>query len=81
LAVFRTRWHAIEGGESRMRSVLKMIIYRILVTVLLAVISWSFTGDMGLTAIIAIIYAVGATAIYYLHERMWNKISWGLIPR
>jgi uncharacterized membrane protein len=81
LAVFGTLRHEIEAGESRMRSAVKMLMYRALVTVLLAVISWYFTGNVGLTAIIAIVYAVGATAIYYLHERMWNQINWGLRRR
>ena len=65
-------------SESRKRSLVKMIVYRAILTVLLAVISWIFTGDTGQTTIITIIFSISATAIYYLHERVWNGIRWGI---
>jgi uncharacterized membrane protein len=64
--------------ESRKRSLVKMLVYRALLTALLAAISWVFTGNAGQTTIITIVFSVSATAIYYLHERLWNKMSWGL---
>ena len=59
--------------ESRKRSIVKMITYRAILTALLAVISWIFTSNLGQATIITIVFSVSATAIYYLHERVWNK--------
>lgn len=65
-------------AESRKRSVIKMLTYRAILTALLAVISWIFTGDIGQTTVITIVFSISATAIYYIHERLWNGIHWGL---
>lgn len=64
-------------GESRKRSIVKMLTYRAILTALLAIISWIFTGNLGQTTVITIVFSVSATAIYYLHERVWNGIKWG----
>lgn len=63
-------------GESKKRSIVKMLTYRALLTALLAIISWIFTGNLGQTTVITIVFSVSATAIYYLHERVWNAIKW-----
>ena len=63
--------------ETKNRSMAKMLIYRALSTVLLAVISWLFTGNAGQTTIITVVYGIAATAVYYVHERAWNGIGWG----
>ncbi|HKU50135.1 MAG TPA: DUF2061 domain-containing protein [Nitrososphaera sp.] len=64
--------------ESRKRSITKMLTYRAILTALLALISWVFTGNAGQTTIITIVFSITATAIYYVHERVWNNIGWGL---
>jgi uncharacterized membrane protein len=63
--------------ESRKRSIVKMLTYRAILTALLAIISWIFTGNLGQTTIITTVFSVSATIIYYLHERIWNGINWG----
>lgn len=68
----------VRVAESRKRSITKMLTYRAILTALLAVISWIFTGNVGQTTVITIVFSVAATAIYYLHERMWNSVRWGL---
>ena len=55
-----------------------MLTYRAILTALLAVISWIFTGNLGQTTTITIVFSITATAIYYVHERVWNGVSWGL---
>ena len=47
--------------ESRKRSIVKMLTYRAILTALLAIISWIFTGDLGQTTIITIVFSVSAT--------------------
>jgi uncharacterized membrane protein len=65
--------------ESRKRSILKMITYRAILTALLAAVSWIFTGNLSQTTTITIIFSVSATAVYYVHERLWNNLSWGKV--
>jgi uncharacterized membrane protein len=55
----------------------KMLTYRAILTALLAVISWVFTGNLGQTTVITIVFSVSATAIYYVHERVWSGVRWG----
>jgi uncharacterized membrane protein len=54
-----------------------MLTYRAILTALLAIISWIFTGNLGQMTVITIVFSVSATAIYYVHERVWNGIKWG----
>jgi uncharacterized membrane protein len=63
-------------GESRKRSIVKMLSYRAILTALLATISWYFTSNLGQTTTITVIFSISATAVYYAHERLWNKVSW-----
>jgi uncharacterized membrane protein len=62
--------------ESVLRSVVKAYSYRLCGTLTTIVISYSITGK------IVVSLAIGATElvikpfIYWLHERVWNKIDW-----
>jgi uncharacterized membrane protein len=62
--------------ESKKRTIIRAISYRALVSAILAMLSWTFTGNAGQTTIITVAYAILATIGYYGHERIWNKISW-----
>ncbi|MFB5608307.1 MAG: DUF2061 domain-containing protein [Candidatus Nitrosomaritimum yanchengensis] len=59
---------------------MKTIVYRGSTTILLFVLTWLYTGNLYETSLITIIFNVIATAIYYIHERIWQKINWGLSP-
>jgi uncharacterized membrane protein len=61
---------------SRRRSVVKTLSYRAIVSVILAVVTFVFTGNLYQTSTIAIVFGILATATYYLHERLWSKIQW-----
>jgi uncharacterized membrane protein len=60
--------------ESKKRSILKTISYRAILTIVLAVITYLYTGNLVQTSGITIIFSVAATIIYYVHERMWTRI-------
>jgi uncharacterized membrane protein len=62
--------------ENKKRAVAKTLSYRVIVTILLAVISWIFTGDLSQTSGITIAFAIVATGVYYVHERIWAKVKW-----
>lgn len=61
--------------ESRNRAILKTLSYRALLTLILVIITYLFTGDLIQTSGITIIFSISATIVYYLHERMWTKVS------
>ena len=63
--------------ESRKRSVVKTVTFRSLIVIASTVITYAITNDIEQTTSISIIFNVTATAMYYAHERLWNRISWG----
>ncbi|WP_010189687.1 DUF2061 domain-containing protein [Candidatus Nitrosarchaeum limnium] len=63
--------------DSRKRTLVKTAVYRGTITLLLFVLLWVFTGDIYETSIVTLVFNVAATIIYYFHERMWGKITWG----
>jgi len=60
----------------RRRSIVKTLSYRAVVTVILAIVTFVFTGNLYQTSTIAIVFGIFATAAYYVHERLWSRISW-----
>ena len=65
--------------ESRTRSFFKGITFRLLATVLTVVILYAVTGSMQLAASIGAIDLVVKFFAYYLHERAWGRVNWGLM--
>jgi len=62
--------------ESKRRSFVKSITYRIAAIIVLGILSWIFTKSAFQTSAITIIFTILATIIYYFHERIWDKITW-----
>ena len=71
-----TRCNFLMAIASRRRSIVKTLSYRAIVTVILAVVTFGFTGNLYQTSTIAIVFGVLATLTYYLHERLWSRIQW-----
>ena len=58
---------------------MKSITWRILGIVLLGAISYAITRDWKEMAIITVIFHGIRVVLYYFHERVWGRISWGKI--
>jgi uncharacterized membrane protein len=65
------------SSESRIRSLTKMVSYRIVIVILLMAITYYFTGDLGQTTTISVVFNVAGSIVYYVYERGWGKIEWG----
>ncbi|MFM8659228.1 MAG: DUF2061 domain-containing protein [Candidatus Nitrosotenuis sp.] len=65
---------------SNKRILAKTILYRGIVTAILFAVSWVFTGNITDTTVITITFNVLATIAYFLHEKMWDKVSLGIKP-
>ncbi len=65
--------------ETNKRSVIKSLSWRIVGILVLAVTSYVITGNLRKMTWITAIYTVVQLALYFLHERVWDKINWGKI--
>lgn len=59
------------------RSIAKALTYRILSVSLTFFISLIITGKLSWATAIAGAEAVTKMALYYFHERAWDKVKWG----
>ena len=59
------------------RSWAKSITWRLVGIVILGVISYAFTRDWGATTWITGLFHGIRLVLYYTHERIWERVSWG----
>ena len=63
--------------EQKRRSILKAISWRTLGTIDTMLISYIITGNATAAVSIGAFELITKTALYYFHERSWNKINYG----
>jgi adenylylsulfate kinase len=63
--------------ESRRRSIVKAITWRVWAILVLAVISYLLTYNVAKSLGITVIFNAIQTVVYFVHERFWNRIHWG----
>lgn len=63
--------------ETTARSIAKTISWRITGSAATFAISYTILGNVTVSGTIALIQLTFNTALYYVHERIWNKVSWG----
>lgn len=64
-------------SEKPLRSIVKSISWRIIGTLDTVFISWLVTGEIGLALSIGSVELFTKMILYFLHERLWNAMSWG----
>jgi len=64
--------------ESRKRSLVKSITWRLMGIVILLVITWFLTKNWQVTTIVTLLFHSIRLVLYYYHERWWDGIDWGL---
>ena len=62
---------------TKSRSITKSFSYRVFGTLSSFLVAYAITGKGSLSALIAFWETIVKVAIYYWHERIWNKIQWG----
>ena len=65
--------------EKPYRSVVKTISWRTVGTLDTMIIAYFITGNLVMAASIGSIEVVTKMILYYYHERVWNKLSFGRI--
>ena len=63
--------------EFKKRSIVKAISWRLVGTMDTFLLSLIITKKVSYAATISIAEVVTKICIYYVHERIWNKIIWG----
>lgn len=63
--------------EKRYRSIVKTISWRVTGTIDTFLVSYLITGKVGIAASISGVEVFTKLLLYYLHERVWNRIKLG----
>jgi adenylylsulfate kinase len=63
--------------DSNLRSIAKAVSWRTLGTLDTFVLSWIITGQIHLAMAIGGVEVFTKMALYWFHERAWNRITWG----
>lgn len=63
--------------ESRRRSLAKALSYRLGGLVITGAVAWGITGQLRFAAAIGTVDALFKIALYYAHERVWTRLSFG----
>ena len=63
--------------DTKMRSFVKAVIWRVLGIIILGTITFAFTGSWKAMGWITGIFTTIRIVMYYYHERIWEKINWG----
>jgi uncharacterized membrane protein len=66
---------------TKSRSFTKSLSYRIFGTLSSFLVVYAITGKGTLSALIAFWETIVKVGIYYWHERIWDKISWGRLQK
>ena len=71
----------INERESRLRSLLKAVTYRITGTITTVLIVFVVTGEPTFAFTVGIAEPIAKVVIYYLHERAWQLVPRGTVRR
>ena len=63
--------------DTTKRSIAKALTWRALASLATFAISYVVTGNLAAATGIASVQVFVNLILYYVHERIWNKINWG----
>lgn len=64
--------------QLRSRAVVKTLLYRVFMLGLTMAVVYGFTGSVGDAVNIGIVTNLAKTGTYYVYERAWDRIAWGV---
>jgi adenylylsulfate kinase len=65
--------------ETHFRSVIKGITWRVIASCTTMTVVYFVTGDLSLVASVGVVDVTAKVFFYYLHERTWGKVKWGVV--
>jgi len=69
----------VSERDSRLRSLLKAITYRITGTITTTLIVFLVTGQLAFAMTVGAVEPIAKIIIYYVHERLWELVPHGKI--
>lgn len=63
---------------SKKRSLAKSITWRLIAVISTFVIGYAMTDSLGFAASLTIVSNIINFILYYVHERVWLKVNWGV---
>jgi uncharacterized membrane protein len=75
--LYKLYTQVMKPAETRKRSLLKAITYRVLIIISDGIVVFALTGDLSLTAGVVTLTSVVNTLMYFVHERGWSLVKWG----
>ncbi|MBD3209138.1 DUF2061 domain-containing protein [Candidatus Woesearchaeota archaeon] len=64
--------------ETHARTLIKSITWRIIATMATIIIVYLLTDNFGIATAAGLVEVVTKLIIYYLHERAWIHVPWGI---
>jgi len=64
--------------QARRRAIVKTVCYRFFMLLITVAVAWAVVGDLGAALNIGLVANVLKTGTYYVYERVWDRISWGV---
>ena len=74
-------WFKVNLADSKKRHIVKTITWRFIGSLDTIILSWIISGDPLVGLKIGFAEVVTKMVLYYLHERAWYKINFGLVDR
>lgn len=71
-------WVAARAHQRRSRALMKTLGYRVVMFAITIAVALAVTGEIATALNIGIATNVIKTGTYYLYERLWDRISWGI---
>jgi uncharacterized membrane protein len=65
--------------DTHNRSIAKTISWRVVATVITGIVTYFLTGRLDFAVTVGLADTVVKFFIYYVHERMWTRISYGKV--
>lgn len=73
-------WNVLSRSalQARKRAIVKTLCYRLFMLVITVTVAWLVVGDLGDAVNIGLVANLAKTGTYYLYERAWDHITWGI---
>lgn len=71
--------HAVDFKETATRSLCKALTYRVTGTIATGLIAYFVTGNWKAALAIGFIEPFVKLAMYYIHERVWQRVAFGKV--
>lgn len=64
--------------QAQKRAIAKTLCYRLFMLLITVTVAWVVVGDIGAALNIGVITNILKTGTYYIYERTWDHITWGV---